>query len=111
MTELSPIPAGHNADKRWLGMFTRKDPDLAKKISQRRGTLKDLFKKSAPRRVICYGHKKAEDFADLLGIKWEPINEKVLQSADSKCLLLPFFGQSQMSRSIVDKLLEDKLLS
>jgi hypothetical protein len=74
---------------------------LESKMDQRKEDLKELLKKSGPRLVICYGHPKAEDFAKLLGIKWEQVNEEVYKSADSKCLLLPFFGQGQMSRFII----------
>lgn len=101
MTELSPVPASHNADRRWIELFRRTDPHLESKMDQRKEDLKELLKKSGPRLVICYGHPKAEDFAKLLGIKWEQVNEEVYKSADSKCLLLPFFGQGQMSRFII----------
>ncbi len=105
LTELSPVPASDAADKRWMQMFKNKDPQLEGKIRRRREKLKQLLEDGRPRLVICYGLPKAEDFADLLGIKWEPISEKAFKSADSRCLLLPFFGQGQMSREVVEELL------
>jgi hypothetical protein len=108
---LSPIPAGHGADKRWLEMFQQNDSDISGKLERRKENLQQLLKDSAPRLVICYGHTKANAFADLLGISWVWKSEQISTSADEKCLLLPFFGQGHMSRSVIETLLRDNLLS
>ncbi len=110
MTELSPIPASHGADKRWVEKLKQMDQNLGEQISKRRENLKELLNDNSPRLVICYGHSKARDFAELLGVKWELIGQSVYKSADSKCLLLPFFGQGHMSRFFIDDLLQAGLL-
>jgi hypothetical protein len=110
LTELSPIPASDGGDKRWMQMFKQMDPQLDTKIRRRREKLKQRLNDGRPSMVICYGHTKAAEFADLLGIKWEPISAKAFKSADSKCLLLPFFGQGQMSRPVIEDLLRADLL-
>lgn len=110
MTELSPIPAGHGADKRWIQMFEKKDPDLADKLRKRKQKLKQLLKDSTPRLVICYGHRMAGEFADVLGITWVRRSEQVFTSANQKCLLLPFFGQGHMNRFVIGNLLRANLL-
>jgi hypothetical protein len=110
MTELSPIPASNKADKKWMQMFERLDPQLARKLEEREENLKQILKESSPRLVICYGLPKAKDFAKLLCIEWKPFNERIFTSADSRCLLLPFFGQGQMSGDIIEQLLNAKLL-
>lgn len=110
MTELSPIPASSKTDEKWMQMFERLDPQLARKLEDREENLKRLLKQCSPRLVICYGLPKAKDFAKLLCIEWEPFNERILKSADSRCLLLPFFGQGQMSGDIIEQMLNAKLL-
>jgi hypothetical protein len=93
-----------------MQMFERKDSDLADKIKGRSVRLKELLRNSNPRLVICYGHTKSGEYADLLEIKWRSVNDRIFESADSRCLLLPFFGNGQMRNSDVDQLLQAKLL-
>jgi hypothetical protein len=110
LTELSPIPAGDAADKKWRTMFQKLDPELDSKIKLRRDELRRVLEESAPPLVICYGIRRAEDFAGLLNIEWQLISPQVFASSDSKRLLLPFFGNGQMSHSVVEELLKRNLL-
>ena len=110
MTELSPIPAGDTKDKTWMTLFQQLDPELDSKIKQRKRELKRILKEYAPPLVICYGSTRADDFADLLNVEWQSVCAGVCASLDSRRLLLPFFGNGRMSHSVIQDLLDRRLL-
>jgi hypothetical protein len=112
LTELSPIPARRTIDKKWMTKFSKLDTELVQKIKNRKDQLRQILKETAPRLVICYGggSKWADDFAELLDVEWRPICHKVSASHDSRCLLLPFLGQGQMSHSVIENLISHSLL-
>jgi hypothetical protein len=119
LTELSPIPARNTADASELrSAFSKLDDKLDTRIKNRRRELKRHLMENDPPMVICYGTSRADDFAELLDVKWnpvwphdrDPIFQKVCTSEDSRRLLLPFFGQGQMRRDVVERLLDHKLL-
>ena len=109
LSELSPIPTKRSADLDWMRAFQRVDSNLGDKIERRKSEIKHLLKASEPSRVICYG-KRATEFASLLGIEWHSINDQISSSNDGKCLLLPFFGNGQMSHSVIGALVRYGLL-
>jgi hypothetical protein len=111
LTELSPIPASNGGDTRWIEMFAKRDSQLFAKIEKRKDRLKRLLKESSPSEVICYGLPKASEYAEVLGITWESVNERILKSRDSRCFLLPFFCCGQMRNSDIEHLLKAKLLN
>ena len=110
LTELSPIPAGNAADKEWMTLFKERDPGLGSKIKRRKNELKRTLKENGPSLVVCYGLKRADDFAELLNVEWQLVCPRVYASRDSKRLLLPFFGQGQMSHAVIENLLHSGLL-
>ena len=110
LTELSPIPTKRTANLNWMQAFHRIDKNLVEKIENRRTELKRLLKASEPSHVICYG-KRADAFAALLGIEWHSTDDsQISSSGDGKCLLLPFFGNGQMSHSVIETLIQNGLL-
>jgi hypothetical protein len=111
LTELSPIPASRTTDLDWMTRFAELDDNLAVKIQRRKNTLKQLLKENTPSLIICYGRKRGDEFASLLDLEWERVSNQISKSRDSKCLLLPFFGNGQMSRSVIDDLIANKLLN
>jgi hypothetical protein len=111
LTELSPIPTKRTADLNWMDAFCRADSRLIEKTESRTKKLMRLLEESKPSRVICYG-KRADEFGALLGVQWHSINAqgRILSSSDGRCLLLPFFGNGQMSHSDIQTLVQDGLL-
>jgi hypothetical protein len=109
LTELSPIPAKKATDKTWMATLKELDSNLDIYIEERRDALKRILKKNTPSMVVCYG-QRADAFAELLGIEWQPSCHRVRKSADSKSLLLPFFGLGQMSKPVIEDLLRSHLL-
>lgn len=110
LTELSPIPTGHTSDNSWMSRFAELDNNLAAKIKRRKEELRRLLKDNSPDLVICYGLGKKGDFAELLDIEWEPVMDRVFAASASRCLLLPFFGNGQMSNSIIACLVSKNLM-
>jgi len=107
LTELSPIPAGNAADTTWMTWFQERDPELHQKLEKRREMLKQKLRERenpAPL-VICYSLPRADKFAEFLGIEWQSVSTKVRSSPDYKNWLLPFFGNGQMSHSVIEELL------
>ena len=111
LTELSPIPSSKAADKKWMTLFRTKDSDLEAKISQREEELRTM-KELGRSLYVCYGNSrpKAQAFAKLLNVEWRLIHPKICVSHDARCLLLPFFGQGQMSHEVIESLLSLGLL-
>jgi hypothetical protein len=110
LTELSPIPAGNASDKEWMKLFRKLDPELDGKIKQRKYELQRLLEENSPTLVICYGSKRADEFARLLDVKWESVCPGICASSDARHLLLPFLGNGQMSHAVVEQLLLRELL-
>jgi hypothetical protein len=111
LTELSPVPAGKATDKTWKALLSERDPDLDSKIKQRKEKLKKTLKENCPSLVICYGQRRADDFAELLEIEWHAASPKVCKSGNGKHLLLPFFRYDQMAgHSVIEDLLHSGLL-
>jgi hypothetical protein len=109
LTELSPIPAGKIADKKWMKLFRQLDVKVDDKIGRRKEELKRTLRLRDPALVVCYG-ERADDFAELLGVEWHEMCPGVRASRDSRRLLLPFFGNGQMSHSVIKHLLDFGLL-
>ncbi len=109
LTELSPIPRKHA--KREPGC-----PDFLGECSEedaksRAGQIRELLIERRPSIVICYGFGKAERFAKTLDVCWQgDKNPRVKKSSDSLYLLLPFFGNGQMSHEVLKDLLMRGLL-
>lgn len=107
LTELSPIPAGNTADTTWMTWFHERDPELHQKLQQRRETLREMLREreNDPPLIICYSLPRADEFAEFLGIEWQPVSARVRSSPDCKNWILPFFGNGQMSHSVIQELL------
>ena len=110
LAELCPIPKGKAADKTWMTLFKERDPEIDSKIKRRKEKLRRILKENAPALVVCYGSKRKNDFAELLDVEWQPVSPKVCASRDSQHLLLPFFGNGQMSHAVIEDLLHRGLL-
>jgi hypothetical protein len=108
LTELSPIPSDNAANKAWFEAFNRLDDQLSKRLTKRREGLLELLENSSPRMVICYGDGKlkAREYETFLGVKWNSIGARIAR--DSKrafpFLLLPFFGNGQMSQFVIEEM-------
>jgi hypothetical protein len=109
LTELSPIPTRRNNDMSWMSEFKKRDQKLDKRIEDRNDQLRELLKANNHTSVICYG-KRAADFEKLLDAKWTPVTCEISKSHDGRCLLLPFFGNGQMSHAVIRTLLDRRLL-
>lgn len=110
LTELSPLPARNDADQSWMAMFKAIDPALDQKLRRRKEELKRALKVSAPHLVVCYGFKRKREFAELLDVEWQEIYPSICASQDSNHVLLPFFGNGQMSHKVIETLLHCGLL-
>lgn len=110
LTELSPIPSSKASDKQWMLQFRKSDPGLDDKLAQRTKDLKAVLAEHRPSLVICYGRKFEDAFGKLLGIRWQPVSNQISVSPDMRCLLVPFFGNGQMSHTVIEDLLASKLL-
>lgn len=109
LTELSPIP--RKRARRESGCFEVLGEWSADDEKQRAIQIHELLTKFSPSIVICYGYGKSAKFADALGICWqEDTNTRIKKSVDSRYLLLPFFGNGQMSHEVLDFLLQRGLL-
>jgi len=109
LTELSPIPTRRNKDMNWMSELKQQDQKLNEKIENRNNQLKGLLKANSHALTICYGNRAA-DFEKLLDVKWTPVTTKISKSHDARCLLLPFFGNGQMSHDVIRTLIDRKLL-
>ncbi|HUB19194.1 MAG TPA: hypothetical protein VL990_11215 [Acidobacteriaceae bacterium] len=116
LTELSPIPAAKTTDQNVMSWFKENDSELEVKITQRRAELNRMLKESPHSLVICYGYgnngDRARDFAKFLEVEWQSVPDcpGVCRSGDSKRLLLPFFGNGQMSYTVFVDLIRSGLL-
>jgi len=116
LTELSPIPTAKTTDQSFMSWFKENDTELDAKIRRRRDELRRMLKENHQSLVICYGYgnggDRAREFADFLGVVWQsvPDCQEVCRSSDSKRLLLPFFGNGQMSYSVFVDLIRSGLL-
>jgi hypothetical protein len=120
MTELSPIPSAKSANREWYMWFKKRlGPGLDRKLEERRQELQRLLgrqntKETIPRLVICYSKPRADDFARLLDIEWQPVPSFPRFSVSSRdrvrYLLVPFFGNGQMGHQVITDLIDLKLL-
>ncbi len=120
LTELSPIPSNKSANKEWYRWFkARLGQGLDLKLANRKLELKQILaeqilKDEVPRLVVCYSQPRANEFARLLDIEWEPVPHcprVCVASRDSvRYLLLPFFGNGQMGHQVIADLLSSGLL-
>lgn len=110
LTELSPIPTKRNSDNSWRVKLTKIDNDLPSKIAQRKEELRRLLRENSRRLVVCYGLKQKTAFSELLGIDWKFITNDIFTSENSRCLLLPFFGNGQMKHTVIEHLMSNNLL-
>jgi hypothetical protein len=111
LTELSPIPTRNAADRmRWRDRFMQLDPELGSHLSRRQERLGQMLRQSPPHLVVCYGGGSADTFANLLDVDWLSVSPRIQKSPDSRCLLLPFFGQGHMSHDVVRDLFDRGLL-
>jgi hypothetical protein len=111
LTELSPIPAHNTVDgEKWWNRFIQLDPELSSHLSRRQERLSQMLRQSPPHLVVCYGRGSADKFATLLDVDWQPVSPMIHKSPDSRCLLLPFFGNGRMSHDVVRDLSDRGLL-
>lgn len=111
LTEISPIPSKNATGKEWNRFFRQKDPDLDAKLKLRYDELRKQIKDCDPTLIICYGINRRRKFGELLGgVEWQPIFEDVYASPDRRRLLVPFFGNGQMSHKVIERMLEHGLL-
>lgn len=116
LTELSPIPAAKTTDQSFMSWFKENDTELEVKITRRRDELNRMLKENPHSLVICYGYgnggDRARDFAKFLEVEWQSVTDcpGVCRSGDSKRLLLPFFGNGQMSYAVFVDLIRSGLL-
>jgi hypothetical protein len=102
LTELSPIPCkGASERKAWLEWFMSQDVAFVEKIRRRRLELQRLLMASPPDLVVCYSLPRKQEFADLLATTWNEVREKIFVGGDGRFVLLPFFGNGQVSDEIV----------
>ena len=101
LTELSPVPAKGVRDKSWMQWFKSQDHDLDQKLKQRKTKLQEKLSENRSSLIICYGRGSADEFADLLDAKWQPLSSTMSSCCDRRCWLLPFFGNGRMSEAIV----------
>ncbi len=109
LTEISPIPAANGKDKQWIDFFRKRDPELDRRMGERKNVLRALIKGNRHSLVICYGSRKKE-FGDLLGVEWELICPRVFKARGNRHLLLPFFGFGQIGHPLIMDLFESGLL-
>jgi hypothetical protein len=110
LTELCPVPASKATDKTLKTLLSERDPDLDSKIELRKKELKKTLNDSCPSLVICYGKTRADEFEELLEIKWHAVTSKISKSQNAKHLLLPFFRNDLMGHSVIEDLLHSGLL-
>lgn len=116
LTELSPIPAAKTTDQSFMSWFKENDTELEVKITRRRDELNRMLKENPQSLVICYGYGngggRAHEFAKFLEVEWQSVPgcPEVCRSRDSKRLLLPFFGNGQMSYAVFVNLIRSGLL-
>ena len=108
LTELSPIPSNNAANKAWFEAFNRLDDQLQKRLAKRREALVKLLDSSSPRMVICYGDgkSKAREYERFFGAEWKSIGVRIARDSRRAFpfLLLPFFGNGQMSQSVIEEM-------
>jgi hypothetical protein len=120
LTELSPIPSNKSSNKEWYMWFKATlGSELDRKLENRNQELKrilaeQILKDRTSRLIICYSQRRANDFARLLDIEWEPVPRcprVCTASRDyARYLLLPFFGNGQMGHQVIADLLDSELL-
>jgi hypothetical protein len=110
LTELSPIPAAKTTDKSWSNTFQDLDRNLNEKLEKRRRRLLQLMEEEHPRLVVCYGDgkEKVAQYEKYFGLKWTLIGPRISTGSRRACrfLLLPFFGNGQMSRPALEEMLK-----
>lgn len=108
LTEVSPIPSNKTANKTWFEAFNKLDNELHERLARRRKRLLDLLDNSSPRMVICYGDgkSKSREYETFLGAKWTLIGTRIWRDSRRPYpfLLLPFFGNGQMSESVINEM-------
>jgi len=108
LTELSPIPSSKTANKSWMKAFNELDSELHQRLAKRQERLLLLLKNSAPRMVICYGdgRVKAQEYERFFGVEWSSIGMRVARDSSYPYpfLLLPFFGNGQMSQPVIEEM-------
>lgn len=108
LTELSPIPSNSAANNAWMEAFNELDSEFHQGLARRRGRLLQLLNDSRPRMVICYGDGKvkAREYERFLGAEWTSIGVRIARDAKRTYpfLLLPFFGNGQMSQSVIEEM-------
>lgn len=117
LTELSPIPAQSNTDKAWKVGFEQLcheyELKLDEKIEERKNRLIELLKASHPAMIICYGNgvQRTLEFGKFFGIEWVNISHGIAKANDHCChFLLPFFGQGQMKKSVLEEMISLQLM-
>jgi hypothetical protein len=115
LTELSPIPERDGNNRCWISQLEKRDPKFHDYIMQRRDELKESIRKHSKSKIICYGRggDNADKFAKLLDIKWQMRSacSDISIAGGARFLLLPFFGNGQISHEICNKLVTSGLLS
>lgn len=105
LTEISPVPERKTGAPKWL--VDLRSGDLAETLlAQRETRIRELLRANKPRLVVCYGLGKRMEFARLLGVDhWIEVASGVRKAPGDAIFLLPFFGQGQISRDLVNRLM------
>jgi len=111
LTELSPIPSRKVRERTWRELFEKLDPELEENIERRTTRLKQVARENTSSLIICYGTKRAGDFEEILGVRWHDATAQIRMSQEGRYLLLPFFGNGQMSHSVIGGLISKGLLT
>jgi hypothetical protein len=108
LAELSPIPSSKTKDKAWRQLFRELDSEFDKKLAKRQEKLLTLLSSSRPRMVICYGdgRNSAREYEQFFSSHWTPVGVRIKRDSNRvyPFLLLPFFGNGQMSHSVIEEM-------
>ncbi len=117
LTELSPVPSRTAGDRALRGALEKRYPALNERIDNRKRDLIKLLGDSHPAMVICYGNgrQRARDFQEFFDVEWKCMGKGIAEDQRYKrpyhFLLLPFFGQGQMSCCVLKEMLRLGLLA
>jgi len=112
LTELSPVPTRRSNDSTWAVEFARLKPGLDDIVAARCIRLKATLEAMVPRPlVICYGFGSEMRFAHLLGEEWVSLGRQIKAAHHGQYLLLPFFGNGQMSHAVIESLMSLGILT
>ena len=92
-----------------MQFFRSNDPHFESNLKGRNDALKTMMKANPRALFICYGSRKQE-FTEFLDVRWDPVSPKVCRARGQRHLLLPFFGNGQISHDVITSLVVQGLL-